>query len=351
MLEVVTGGRPSVLAVGGIPLPGLVRMAEAVLVGIADSDDHYARRQQIVAFSSLAGLRRQASERPRNWPTNCRSSARAGTPCGSRARRELTRPGCDPLRPGASWGRTMRDHDDDGTKPPTPTIRRKLADFMKSNFGDSVSFGTFPGMAPGSSQAQPDGERVVETKPPGADIFEFNYRPRDIKAHLDRFVIRQDEAKKVLSIAVCDHYNHARFLRSSSGDPDRAREIEFAKQNVIIVGPTGVGKTYLVKHIADLIGVPVRQGGRHEVQRDRLRRRRCRRSRPRPGAQGATATSSWRSTGSSTSTRSTRSPRSGDMIGRDVSGRGVQTTLLKLMEETEVTAANPMDIQSARCRP
>ena len=68
--------------------------------------------------------------------------------------------------------------------------------------------------------------------------------PRDIKAHLDRFVIKQDEAKKVLSIAVCDHYNHVNYLRRlEKEDAERADETEYAKQNVILVGPTGVGKT------------------------------------------------------------------------------------------------------------
>src|SRR5439155_236799 len=87
--------------------------------------------------------------------------------------------------------------------------------------------------------------------------FEFDFLPRDIKAHLDRFVIKQDEAKKVLAIAVCDHYNHANYLRRlEQEDARRAEETEYIKQNVILVGPTGVGKTYLIKHIADLIKVP-----------------------------------------------------------------------------------------------
>jgi len=56
-------------------------------------------------------------------------------------------------------------------------------------------------------------------------------------------VIKQDEAKKVLSIAVCDHYNHVNYLRRlEKEDAARAEETEYAKQNVILVGPTGVGK-------------------------------------------------------------------------------------------------------------
>src|SRR3712207_5968475 len=94
--------------------------------------------------------------------------------------------------------------------PPFPSpeeLRSKLSEFMKSNFGDKVSFATF---------AQPDAERSgTEEQPPQTeqDDFAFRFLPRDIKAHLDRFVIKQDEAKKVLSIAVCDHYNHVNYVR------------------------------------------------------------------------------------------------------------------------------------------
>src|SRR5437762_708036 len=138
--------------------------------------------------------------------------------------------------------------------PPLPSpeeLKSKLDDFMKSNFGDRVAFTTL---------TQPD---TVETgtdeksPPEEAKEFEFHFLPRDIKAHLDRFVIKQDEAKKVLSIAVCDHYNHVNHVRQLEKErADGAAETEYAKQNVILVGPTGVGKTYLIKHIADLIKVP-----------------------------------------------------------------------------------------------
>src|SRR6202051_2451840 len=138
--------------------------------------------------------------------------------------------------------------------PPFPSpeeLKAKITEFMKSNFGDRVSVATF---------AQPDAaENGAEEKPDKINNqgFEFNFLPRDIKAHLDRFVIQQDEAKKVLSIAVCDHYNHAKYLRKlEKEDPGRAEETEYAKQNVILVGPTGVGKTYLIKHVAELIKVP-----------------------------------------------------------------------------------------------
>ena len=244
---------------------------------------------------------------------------------------------------------------DDETPPPSPEeITRKLADFMKANFGDAVSFSTMPapfGDDDGTDlrgyQDDGDGEAPDVGAPLNdADIFDFDYHPRDIKAHLDRFVIRQDEAKKVLSIAVCDHYNHAKYLRRLAQENESAaRSLEFAKQNVIIVGPTGVGKTYLVKHIAELIGVPFvkadatkfSETGYVGADVDDLVRELVRK------ADGDVELAEY---GIIYIDEVDKIATSGSMIGRDVSGRGVQTTLLKLMEETEVPLRNPSDIQS-----
>ena len=66
--------------------------------------------------------------------------------------------------------------------------------------------GRGPGAQPEDSGPPEDAE--AEAKP---DLFKFNYKPRQAKEHLDRFVIKQDEAKKVLSVALCDHYHHVRL--------------------------------------------------------------------------------------------------------------------------------------------
>src|SRR6185312_12598259 len=161
-----------------------------------------------------------------------------------------------------------------------------------------------------------------------AEDFEFKYKPRDVKAYLDRFVIKQDEAKKVLSVAMCDHYHHVRLALKGKEQPN------YTKQNIILVGPTGVGKTYLIRCIADLIGVPFVKGDAtkfsetgyvggdvEDLVRELVRR-----------ANGDVARAEYgiiyideidKIAAASTNTR-------------DVSGRGVQTNLLKLMEETEV---------------
>src|SRR3954463_10471609 len=228
--------------------------------------------------------------------------------------------------------------------PPFPSpeeLKAKLSEFMKTNFGDKVAFTTYT--EPETAEAEAPTEE--KSKEPRDEQFVFDFLPRDIKAHLDRFVIKQDEAKKVLSIAVCDHYNHVNYLRRlEKEDAARAEETEYAKQNVILVGPTGVGKTYLIKHIADLIKVPFVKadatkfsetgyvgGDVEDLVRELVHK-----------ADGDLNLAQF---GIIYIDEIDKIASTGNLIGRDVSGRGVQTTLLKLMEETEVPLRSAMDLQ------
>ena len=222
---------------------------------------------------------------------------------------------------------------------PSPEeLQKKIQEFMKANFGENVAVSAFT--QPATTDAPPqDREESV-------DPFRFNATPKLIKAHLDRFVIKQEEAKKTLSIAVCDHYNHVnRIHRLEKEDPEAARRMEYSKGNVVLLGPTGVGKTYLVKHIADLIGVPFVKadatkfsetgyvgGDVEDLVRALVEK-----------ADGDVEVAQY---GIIYIDEIDKIASSSNSVGRDVSGRGVQTTLLKLMEETEVPLRNPMDIQS-----
>lgn len=226
--------------------------------------------------------------------------------------------------------------------PDSEDFQRSFEDLIKrlGAAGFSMPVSAHPGAASGPVEAEAGGPAAAAGDDARRRIFDFKLKPRDIKAHLDRFVIRQDEAKKALAIAVCDHYNHAKFLRSARP----GESIELQKQNVIIVGPTGVGKTYLVKHIAELIGVPFVKADATKFSEtgyvggdvDDL---------VRELVQKAGGDIELAEHGIIYIDEIDKLAGSAVPMGRDVSGRGVQTTLLKLMEETEVPLRNPMDIR------
>jgi endopeptidase Clp ATP-binding regulatory subunit ClpX len=212
---------------------------------------------------------------------------------------------------------------------PSPEdFQRRLAELMRQHLqtGRGQSAQTEDSETPKSSEG--------EATP---DLFKFNYKPREVKEHLDRFVIKQDEAKKVLSVALCDHYHHVRLALEGR------ESANYAKQNIILVGPTGVGKTYLIRSAADLIGVPFAKadatkfsetgyvgGDVEDMVRDLMRLADNDVTRAQYGIIYIDEID--KIAGATNST------------GRDVSGRGVQTNLLKLMEETEVPARSPNDI-------
>src|SRR5436309_4008643 len=213
--------------------------------------------------------------------------------------------------------------------PPSPEeFQRQLSEFVRQHFQNARA----PAAEPEHVEVPPGAEGK-----PKADPFDFNYKPRDVKAYLDRFVIKQEEAKKVLSVALCDHYHHVRLARDGKEQPN------YAKQNIILIGPTGVGKTYLIRSIADLIGVPFVKadatkfsetgyvgGDVEDLVRDLVRH-----------AEGDVARAQYGIIYIDEIDKIAAAPNS---AGRDVSGRGVQTNLLKLMEETEVAARAPHDI-------
>ena len=93
-------------------------------------------------------------------------------------------------------------------------------------------------------------------KQAGADDPDRLPRPSEITAFLDEYVIGQDTAKKTLAVAVYNHYKRINAESSNVTSRKRDEDVEIAKSNILLLGPTGSGKTYLAQTLARMLNVP-----------------------------------------------------------------------------------------------
>ena len=116
----------------------------------------------------------------------------------------------------------------------------------------------FDSNATGAQPAMPRPAPAPQKRGNGAKRLSVSQipKPREIKNYLDAHVIGQDEGKKVLSVAVYNHYKRLSFVEAKKSGKSSPDEVELQKSNILLIGPTGCGKTLLAQTLAELLDVP-----------------------------------------------------------------------------------------------
>jgi len=220
-------------------------------------------------------------------------------------------------------------------KIPNPKdLEKEIGDFLSKKFGDNVKI-----VSPLALPQQVEKDPETRKKTPHKKL-DFEMKPEELVAYLDRFVVRQDAAKAVLATKICTHFNR---IKHAENEPDAGGDMVGAiKNNVLMIGPTGVGKTYIIKLIAHKLGVPFVKGDAtkfsetgyvggdvEDLIRDLVRE--------------ADDDIEMAQYGIVYIDEIDKIASSRNLIGADVSRTGVQRALLKPMEETEVDLKVPHD--------
>jgi len=223
------------------------------------------------------------------------------------------------------------------TVPDQKQLEQELNTYLEKKYGDRVKL-VVSTLVPKVSPAQEDDKTKISEK--ASPQIQFDMKPEELISYLNSYIVKQDEAKEILATKICTHYNKIKFMaKKGSGSDQGAGKI---KNNIIMAGPTGVGKTYMIKLIAQKIGVPFVKGDAtkfsetgyvggdvEDLLRDLVYE-----------VNGDIECAQY---GIIYIDEIDKIASSGNIIGPDVSRTGVQRALLKPMEETEVDLRVPHD--------
>ena len=228
--------------------------------------------------------------------------------------------------------------DSDSKVPDQKELEKELNEYLGKKYGDRIRL-VVPMLFP-----KPQAEEVSKEEKElgeGKKKIHFDLKPEELEAFLNDYIIRQDDAKEILATKVCTHFNRIKFTEMTKGR-NRYEGVGTIKNNILMIGPTGVGKTYLIKLIAKKIGVPFVKGDAtkfsetgyvggdvEDLVRDLVYE-----------ANGDIELAQY---GIIYVDEIDKIASSNNLIGPDVSRTGVQRALLKPMEETEVDLKVPHD--------
>ena len=228
--------------------------------------------------------------------------------------------------------------DSDSKVPDQKELEKELNEYLGKKYGDRIRL-VVPMLFP-----KPQTEEVSKEEKElgqGKKKIYFDLKPEELEAFLNDYIIRQDDAKEILATKICTHFNRIKFTEMTKGR-NRYEGVGHIKNNILMIGPTGVGKTYLIKLIAKKIGVSFVKGDAtkfsetgyvggdvEDLVRDLVYE-----------ANGDIELAQY---GIIYVDEIDKIASSNNLIGPDVSRTGVQRALLKPMEETEVDLKVPHD--------
>jgi endopeptidase Clp ATP-binding regulatory subunit ClpX len=193
-------------------------------------------------------------------------------------------------------------------------------------------------------KVSPEAETVGEKSGVRAKKGDINFqlKPEELESYLNKYIVGQEEAVEIIATKICTHFNRMTLEQEL---PDDEKIVGNIKSNMLLIGPTGVGKTYIIKLIAKKIGVPFVKadatkfsetgyvgGDVEDLVRELVHE-----------ADGDVAKAEY---GIIYLDEIDKIASSGNVYGPDVSRAGVQRNLLKLMEEADVDLKTPHDLAS-----
>ncbi|ACN15886.1 ClpX2 [Desulforapulum autotrophicum HRM2] len=218
--------------------------------------------------------------------------------------------------------------------PDPKRIEKELGEFLNKKFGGTVKI-LSPSLATNEAPITGKGTSSGRKK-----LVNFNIKPQELIAYLDQYIVKQKRAKSVLATKICTHFNRVKHLETTKHSD--VRITGSIKSNILMLGPTGVGKTYIVKLIAKRIGVPFVKadatkfsetgyvgGDVDDLVRDLVKE--------------ADDDIELAECGIIYLDEIDKIAASSNLRGADISRTGVQRALLKPMEETDVDLKVPHD--------
>ena len=222
--------------------------------------------------------------------------------------------------------------------PDQKELEKELSEYLSKKYGDRIKI-VSPLLFPQSESKKKEEDGKGGVRKSGVPAFDM--KPEELESYLNGYVVKQDQAKGVLSTKICTHFNRIK----SPGKRYKKENPSFVgmiKNNILMLGPTGVGKTYLIKLIAQKIGVPFVKGDAtkfsetgyvggdvEDLVRDLIYE--------------ANDDIKLAENGIVYIDEIDKIASSQNIIGHDVSRTGVQRALLKPMEETDVDLKVPHD--------